>query len=246
VTIARGLLPLCALASPTIMSGYKRVRSHSPVRGPREDAESHELEEKHQHDPEGEQQERLLGGDGYGDEGHARPAPRFERRAMWLVGLLVALGVAVVVAIILLFRTFAPSTRGGEGPSPSFRRPSSDYTLDPNWDYDSAPKTREYNWVVQDIVANPDGVFRPMLVVNGKFPGEMIRCNEGDTIVVNVENQSINATTIHWHGIFQNGSNWMDGVSGVTQCPIAPGKKFQYKFKITLQSGTCMAPLSLL
>ncbi|KAH8883973.1 hypothetical protein GQ53DRAFT_752517 [Thozetella sp. PMI_491] len=157
---------------------------------------------------------------------------------MCLVSLLVVLGLAVIVALVLLFRILAPSTRDGEGPSSGFRRPSSDYTLDPNWDYFSAPKTREYNWVVQDIVANPDGVFRPMLVVNGKFPGEMIRCNEGDTIVVNVENQSVNATTVHWHGIFQNGTNWMDGVPGVTQCPIAPGKKFQYKFKITFQSGT--------
>jgi len=121
----------------------------------------------------------------------------------------------------------------------NFRRPSSEYVLGPNWDFHAPPTVREYNWVIQDIVANPDGVFRPMTVINGKFPGELIRCNEGDTVVVNVDNQAANATTIHWHGIFQNGSNFMDGTAGVTQCPIAAGRKFRYEFTVTGQAGTC-------
>ena len=28
--------------------------------------------------------------------------------------------------------------------------------------------------------------------------------------------------SIHWHGLFQKGSNEMDGVDSVTQCPIVP------------------------
>ncbi len=123
-------------------------------------------------------------------------------------------------------RTFVYKPRASNGGSPAdFRRAPSEFVLSPDWDYHAAPTIREYHWVIQDIVANPDGVFRPMIAINGKFPGEMIRCNDGDTIVVNVENQSVNATAIHWHGIFQNGSNWMDGVPGVTQCPIAPGEE---------------------
>ncbi len=224
------------------MSGYKRVRSASPARVPNEGAESHELEEKDHQDPEREQQERLLGDDDDEEAGGEAPMPTpgVRRHTMWLVGLLVLLAIVVIVALILLLRIFVGSSGGGKSDSSiDFRRPPSDYILDSNWDYTSTPKTREYNWVVQDIVANPDGVFRPMIVVNGKFPGELIRCNEGDTIVVNVENQSVNATSIHWHGIFQNGTNWMDGVPGVTQCPIAPGRKFQYKFTVKGQSGTC-------
>ena len=46
-----------------------------------------------------------------------------------------------------------------------------------------------------------------------------------------------NGTTIHWHGIRQNGTLEMDGVNGVTQCPIAPKDYFTYKFKAT-QYGT--------
>ncbi|ERS97940.1 hypothetical protein HMPREF1624_06111 [Sporothrix schenckii ATCC 58251] len=122
--------------------------------------------------------------------------------------------------------------------TPSFRRPESDYVLDRNWDYNAPPTVREYNWVVQNIEANPDGIFRTMITINGQFPGELIRCNEGDTIVVNVENKAANATAIHWHGLFQNGTNHMDGTPGATQCPIAPGRSFRYEFTVRGQSGT--------
>ena len=46
-----------------------------------------------------------------------------------------------------------------------------------------------------------------------------------------------NGTSIHWHGIRQNQTMDMDGVSGITQCPIAPGESFTYTFKAT-QYGT--------
>ncbi len=42
-------------------------------------------------------------------------------------------------------------------------------------------------------------------------------------------------TTIHWHGLLQKGTPWMDGVPSLTQCPIAPGSTFTCVclFKIT-------------
>lgn len=42
-----------------------------------------------------------------------------------------------------------------------------------------------------------------------------------------------NGTTVHWHGLRQLNTNHMDGVNGVTQCPIAPGDTFTYKFRAT-------------
>jgi FtsP/CotA-like multicopper oxidase with cupredoxin domain len=66
----------------------------------------------------------------------------------------------------------------------------------------------------------------------------LIECNEGDTLIIDVENQSVNATSIHFHGIYQNGTNWMDGTSGITQCPIVPGRRFRYEFTVTGQSGS--------
>jgi len=146
---------------------------------------------------------------------------------------------------ISMFDSFAKpvhSVEPGEGTNPEhgdFRRSSSDYILDSGWDFGAPPTVREYSWLVKDVEANPDGVFRPMIVINGKFPGELIRCNEGDTIVVNVENRSVNTTSFHWHGLFQNGTNWMDGTPGVTQCGIAPGRRFRYEFTVTGQAGTC-------
>ncbi|EFX05344.1 diphenol oxidase [Grosmannia clavigera kw1407] len=120
----------------------------------------------------------------------------------------------------------------------SFRRPDSDYVLGMDWDYNAPATVREYNWIIQNVEANPDGVFRLLTTVNGKFPGEMIRCNEGDTIVVNVENRAVNATALHWHGLFQNGTNHMDGTPGATQCAIAPGRSFRYEFAAVGQAGT--------
>ncbi len=54
----------------------------------------------------------------------------------------------------------------------------------------------------------------------------------GDEVIVNVVNQMSNneGTTIHWHGIFMNGSQYMDGLPMVTQCPIPSPGKFQYRF----------------
>jgi hypothetical protein len=119
-----------------------------------------------------------------------------------------------------------------------FRRPQTDYLLDPKWDFDAKPTTRHYRFTVSDMEVNPDGVYRPMILINGQFPGPLIECNDGDRLVIDVENQSVNATSFHWHGLYQNGSNWMDGTIGVTQCPIAPGGNFTYDFTISGQHGT--------
>jgi FtsP/CotA-like multicopper oxidase with cupredoxin domain len=50
-------------------------------------------------------------------------------------------------------------------------------------------------------------------------------------------NLPFNGTTIHWHGLRQLGTLEMDGVNGVTQCPIAPGDSYTYKFR-AMQYGT--------
>jgi FtsP/CotA-like multicopper oxidase with cupredoxin domain len=121
---------------------------------------------------------------------------------------------------------------------PTRLRPEEDYTLDAAWDFNAATTTREYTWVIRDHEFNPDGVYRPMVLINNTFPGPLIESNEGDEIVVHVHNYASNATSIHWHGLYQNGSNWMDGTVGVTQCPITPGHSFTYRFNVTGQSGT--------
>lgn len=46
------------------------------------------------------------------------------------------------------------------------------------------------------------------------------------------------AVTIHWHGIDQHGTPWMDGVAGVSQCGVPAGSSFTYEFHIDGQRGT--------
>lgn len=38
------------------------------------------------------------------------------------------------------------------------------------------------------------------------------------------------STSIHWHGMHQRESPWMDGVPFITQCPIPPHTTFRYSF----------------
>ncbi len=113
---------------------------------------------------------------------------------------------------------------------PPWRSNVEDYTLDiASWDFHAPSTTREYNFTLAEIQLSPDGVFRTMIAINGRFPGPLIRANMGDRLVINVQNNLPNGTAIHWHGLYQNGTNWMDGTSGITQCPIPPnGGRFTY------------------
>jgi FtsP/CotA-like multicopper oxidase with cupredoxin domain len=49
-------------------------------------------------------------------------------------------------------------------------------------------------------------------------------------VVVHVTNDLVNeATTLHWHGMEMRGTPHMDGVGGISQCPINPGETFTYR-----------------
>ena len=77
-----------------------------------------------------------------------------------------------------------------------------------------------------------DGVKRTIAVVNRMLPGPSIEVCKNDEIIVNVHNnlRGSEGNSIHWHGLRQKGTPYMDGLSMVTQCPILPQTTFQYKF----------------
>lgn len=53
----------------------------------------------------------------------------------------------------------------------------------------------------------------------------------GDTIIVDVVNRMMGeSTSIHWHGMHQRDTPYMDGVPFITQCPIPPHTTFRYTF----------------
>ena len=70
---------------------------------------------------------------------------------------------------------------------------------------------------------------------NGLSPGPEIRVNKGERVRVDLINELDVPTSIHWHGI--RIANPMDGVSGLTQEPVAPGDRFQYEF-VAPDAGT--------
>lgn len=97
----------------------------------------------------------------------------------------------------------------------------------------------EYDWDIAWVWTAPDGhVSRPVIGINGEWPLPTIEATVGDTIIVNAHNSLGNqSTSIHFHGLFMNGTSHMDGTSFVSQCAISPGTSFTYKFTAQ-QSGT--------
>ncbi|KAK8862201.1 multicopper oxidase [Apiospora arundinis] len=103
----------------------------------------------------------------------------------------------------------------------------------------SEAATVTYDFDVAWVTANPDGAFdRPTIGINGQWPIPQIACNVGDRVVIHVTNSLGNqSTSLHFHGLFQNGTTHMDGPPQVSQCDIPPGHKLTYDFVID-QPGT--------
>lgn len=97
----------------------------------------------------------------------------------------------------------------------------------------AATVTHDFN--VTWVTANPDGAQpRPVIGINGQWPIPRIEADVGDRIVINVNNQLGNqSTSLHFHGLFMNGTAHMDGPVGVTQCAIAPGGSMTYNFTVS-------------
>ena len=95
-------------------------------------------------------------------------------------------------------------------------------------------ETRTYNFDVSWVTKNPDGLHdRPVIGINGQWPIPRLEATVGDRVVVNMNNQLGNeSTSLHFHGLFMNGTNEMDGVVGVTQCGVPPGSSFTYNFTV--------------
>lgn len=72
---------------------------------------------------------------------------------------------------------------------------------------------------------------------NKSFPGPLIEATEGDRVRIYVTNGLGEETAVHWHGVFV--PNGMDGVMGLTQKGIPPGKTFKYEFVFD-RAGTFM------
>ena len=99
------------------------------------------------------------------------------------------------------------------------------------------------DWKEFHLVAEPvlrelsPGMTAHLWGYNGQSPGPTIEAVEGDKVRIFVTNRLPEHTTVHWHGMLL--PNGMDGVGGLTQPHIKPGKTFVYEF-ILKRSGTYM------
>lgn len=79
------------------------------------------------------------------------------------------------------------------------------------------------------------GKVRKAIVINQQIPAPTLHFKENDLVTIYVHNALNQETAIHWHGILVP---WqMDGVLGISQKGIPPGKTFKYQFTLK-QSGT--------
>ncbi|KAJ7142656.1 laccase [Mycena epipterygia] len=90
---------------------------------------------------------------------------------------------------------------------------------------------------------SPDGYSRSAVLADGLFPGPLVQGKKGDRFQLNIidhltEEDTLTGTSIHWHGLFQKGTNFMDGPAFVNQCPITAGHSFLYDFAVPDQAGT--------
>lgn len=94
---------------------------------------------------------------------------------------------------------------------------------------------RYYTLNVTDGWINANGLnFTEAKLYNNTFPGPLIEACWGDRVIINVTNfLNYNGTSTHWHGIRQNQTMHMDGVNGLTQCPMAPLDYFVYNWTAT-------------
>ncbi|MFU1796053.1 multicopper oxidase family protein [Paenibacillus azoreducens] len=72
----------------------------------------------------------------------------------------------------------------------------------------------------------------PVWTFNNSVPGPEIRVKVGETVKIKLKNELEEPVSIHWHGYPV--PNEMDGIPGVTQDAVVPGKTFTYEFKATI------------
>jgi FtsP/CotA-like multicopper oxidase with cupredoxin domain len=97
---------------------------------------------------------------------------------------------------------------------------------------------KEFHLVAEPVVREiAPGMTAHLWGYNGQSPGPTIEAVEGDKVRIFVTNRLPEHTTIHWHGMLL--PNGMDGVGGLTQPHIKPGKTFVYEFMLK-KSGTFM------
>jgi len=154
-----------------------------------------------------------------------------------------ALGAAAVSragAATLPETPMQPSTTTQPPPAPASGRPYHPVVTLNGWSLPWRMKdgVKEFHLVAEPVLRElAPGMAANLWGYNGASPGPTIEAVEGERVRIFVTNKLPEATSIHWHGILL--PSGMDGVTGLTQPGIAPGKTYVYEFALA-RSGTYM------
>ena len=155
----------------------------------------------------------------------------------------VALGAGLVAKSALAALPEAPSTDTNTMQAPLMPHAGRPYNPVVTLNSWTLPWRMKNGWKEYHLTAEPvEREFAPGMTArvwgyNGQSPGPTIECVEGDKIRIYVTNRLPEHTTIHWHGILL--PSGMDGVGGLSQPHIPPGKTYVYEFQVP-HSGTFM------
>ncbi len=143
---------------------------------------------------------------------------RVRRRSLLILGPVVALSAAAVVAV-----NIADGARATSGASP--------YEVPAVVDTHPAANVVETTIVADETMVDiGNGVQAKAFTYNGTIPGPDFRLKVGDTVIATLENRlDVAETSIHWHGIELN--NASDGTA-VTQDSVPPGASYRYEFQV--------------
>ncbi len=96
-------------------------------------------------------------------------------------------------------------------------------------------KNVEYTLNLSEKIYKEDGKTLKSIMINNQNMGPVLKAKQGDTLEINVVNNTNIDTTMHFHGVLL--PNGQDGVGGVTQKYIKPNQSFKYRFEVK-QEGT--------
>ncbi|MEZ0233132.1 MAG: multicopper oxidase family protein [Methylophilaceae bacterium] len=158
-----------------------------------------------------------------------------------LAGAAVAASAVSKVAMAALPEIVSTNTADTQSPlSPLSGRPYHPVVTLNGWTlpWRMSNGVKEFHLVAEPVVREiAPGMKANLWGYNGQSPGPTIEVVEGDKVRMYVTNRLPEATTIHWHG--QRLPNGMDGIAGLTQPAVAPGKTYVYEFEAK-RPGTFM------
>ncbi|MDP1765641.1 MAG: copper oxidase [Methylotenera sp.] len=167
---------------------------------------------------------------------------RITRRDFFkIAGAGVALSAVSKVALAALPEIVSAEKANTQAPlHPSTGRPYNPVVTLNGWSLPWRIKNgiKEFHLVAEPVLREiAPGMKAHLWGYNGQSPGPTIEVVEGDRVRIFVTNRLPEKTSVHWHG--QRLPNGMDGVSGLTQPAIPPGKTFVYEFEAK-RAGTFM------